>query len=209
MTTMFATFTDAHPATQVNERLSFDCLEPLQLIQLEWSFRQWVKMTSDYETRLTRQRILILFLLFRYCGVTLRETLALDLETDLKAHSILIRHLDAPSVMAREIPLVEHIAREIRESLQNLDISSGFVEAEVLTPMVVQHAFAQRAKACAFPAILCNPEEIRLARAMELQREGYSPKKIRQWLGDLRSTSTAMHCTQAPLCTRSTPSTLP
>ena len=208
MPTMLATFTGAYPSKQVNERLSFDCLESLQLIQLEWSFRQWVKITNDYKTRLARQRILILFLLFRYCGVTLREGLTLDLTTDLKAHSILIHDLDTPRVMAREAPLVEHIAREIRESLQNPDISSGLVEAEPLTPTVVQRALAQRAKACAFPAILCNPEKIRLARAMELQREGYSPKKIRQWLGDLRSTSTAIHCTQAPLCTGSTPSTL-
>ena len=52
------------------------CLEPLQLIQLEWSFRQWVRITNRYETRLARHRMLMFFLLIRYAGAALHEVLS-------------------------------------------------------------------------------------------------------------------------------------
>ena len=196
MSTMPTSIASACPSKQTLESFAFYSLDPLQLIQLEWSFRQWVKMTNGYETRLARRRILIIFLLIRYGGVTLREVLALDLEMDLMAHSILIRDRKKVNIIAREAPLAEHIAREIRASLQNPDIYESLVEGEpLLTPAAVQHHFKQRADACGFHPLLCEPENIRLARAMELQREGTSSKRIRQFLGDL---APALTSTPAP-----------
>ncbi|MGD9950449.1 MAG: TOBE domain-containing protein [Desulfobulbus sp.] len=191
MTTSLATPTNNFLATVTNKQLASACLDPLQLIQLEWSFRQWVKMTSHYETRLARRRILIIFLLLRYSGATLEEVLSLNLETDLVEHTIFIRHTETPQLEIRQVPLVAHIVQDIRESLQNPDIYFALTGAEKIKPSAVRHTFYQRAEACGFAEEFCSPEKIRLARAMELKRAGISPAKIEQQLGGIVSANTS------------------
>lgn len=184
MTTSLPPVSSAYPGTTGSGRQRCPaCLDPLQLIQLEWSFRQWARTTSRYETRLARRRILTAFLLIRHTGATLEEVLALSLETDLGEHTILIRDHEPPQQVVREVPLVGHIAREIKESLENPDMYSALTGPDTLTPSVVRHKFHQRAKACGFPEALGSPEKIRLARAMELHREGASPSEMEQLLG--------------------------
>ncbi|MDD2465882.1 MAG: TOBE domain-containing protein [Desulfobulbus sp.] len=193
MTTSHVNVTSAHPGTPASTVINADYLDSLQLIQLEWSFRQWVKMTSRYETRLARRRALIVFLLMRYSGATLEEVLSLNLENDLTERAILIRDVEKPQRVVRKIPLVEHIADEIRESLLNPDIYFALTDADKLKPTAVRHTFYQRAEACGFTETLCSPEKIRVARVMELQRAGVSPAKIEQLLGCVTSAKHSPH----------------
>ena len=54
------------------------CLDTVQLTRLEQSFRQWAEGALRSDVRLSRQRILLIFLLIRYTGAKLNEVLALD-----------------------------------------------------------------------------------------------------------------------------------
>ncbi len=185
MTTSLSTLTsDVRRTAGICQELAkASCLDPLQLIQLEWSFRQWVRITSRYETRLARQRILIIFLLIRYTGATLEEVLALNLETDFVEQSLLIRDGETRQQVIRRVPLVGHIAQDIREFLRNPDIYSACTDQSALQPSAVRHKFHQRAEACGFLESLGSPEKIRLARATELLRKGVSPSEIVQLMG--------------------------
>lgn len=183
MTTSLTTVTSNGPGTTASNEIDTDCLEPLQLIQLEWSFRQWVKMTSRYESRMARKRQLIIFLLLRYSGATLEEVLNLNLETDLTENSIVVHAMDNGQDVIREAPLVRHIAQEVRESLQNPDIYFTLTADDKFKASVVRHTFYQRAAACGFPESLCSPNRIRWARFVELQRAGVSAAKIEQMMG--------------------------
>jgi len=179
MTTVPAIQYRVCPPAPVNKTVDVDGLESLQLIQLEWSFRQWAKVTSDDETQPARQKILIVFLLLRYCGAPLEEVLALNLDRDLRSHSILINDVEAPRQGAREVALAEYIAQDIRQLLHQPHIHPGLVSAVVLTPPAVEQAFAERGAACGLPVALCSPEKISRARSMELQRLGSTQAKIK------------------------------
>ena len=54
------------------------CLDTVQLTRLEQSFRQWAEGAPRSDVRLSRKRILLIFLLIRYTGAKLNEVLALD-----------------------------------------------------------------------------------------------------------------------------------
>ena len=54
------------------------CLNPVQLHRLEQSFREWTEATSRSDIRMSRRRILLIFLLIRYTGAKLSEVLGLD-----------------------------------------------------------------------------------------------------------------------------------
>jgi molybdate transport system regulatory protein len=62
------------------------CLDTMQLSRLEQAFRDWVEDTPRSDVRLSRRRILLIFLLIRYTGARLNEVLALnpfgDIELD-------------------------------------------------------------------------------------------------------------------------------
>ena len=163
---------------------NFDsCLDSLQLIQLEWSFRQWVRLTNRYETRLTRHRIFIVFLLIRYTGATLNEVLTLNLFVDLVDQVVFFRQSDASECPVREVTLAQHIAQEIRETLGNPDFCDMLTSFHSLNPSTVRHTFFERTEACRFSRGLGTPESIRMARVMELLRQDISPRKIEQLLG--------------------------
>jgi len=164
-------------------RIPDPCLDPLQLIQLEWSFRQWGRLTNRYEVRLERHRILIVFLLIRYTGAALHEVLSLNLITDLVDSAVFFRNPDIPGYSARNVLLAGHIAQEIRTALENPDLRELLTDLRSLNPSVVRHKFSERAEACGFPKELSCPEMIRWARVMELLRKDTPQREIEHLLG--------------------------
>ena len=51
------------------------CLDSVQLRRLEQSFRDWARDAARSDVRLSRRRILLIFLLIRYTGARLNEVL--------------------------------------------------------------------------------------------------------------------------------------
>src|SRR5512143_2293869 len=54
------------------------CLDTVHFNRLEESFRQWAEAAARPDVRLSRKRILLIFLLIRYTGAKLNEVLALN-----------------------------------------------------------------------------------------------------------------------------------
>ena len=69
------------------------CLDAVQLQNLEQSFRDWVEAPRSPGLGMSRQRILLIYLLIRYTGARLNEVLKLDPHRDIdaKAHSVFFR----------------------------------------------------------------------------------------------------------------------
>ena len=61
------------------------CLDTVQLSRLEQSFRDWAQDAIRSDVRLSRQRILLIFLLIRYTGARLNEVLALNPFGDIES----------------------------------------------------------------------------------------------------------------------------
>src|SRR4030065_2394677 len=68
------------------------CLDTVQMNRLEQSFRSWAKGPLRADVRLSRRRILLIFLLIRYTGAKLREVLALNPfhDIDFKHHLVFL-----------------------------------------------------------------------------------------------------------------------
>lgn len=143
-------------------------LDVLQLIQLEWSFRQWVRFTSDYEGRLERHRLLIVFLLLRYADASLDQVLALHLGADLVGRRLFLREPEGKGCSVREVVVEQPIAEEIRMALDTPDLGQLLCTLHELSTTSVEQSIAERAEACGFPPQLCNAEMIRAAAARAL-----------------------------------------
>ncbi|MBU2623257.1 MAG: TOBE domain-containing protein [Proteobacteria bacterium] len=162
------------------------CLDYIQLDLLERSFREWADGSPRADVRLSRRRILIIFLLIRYTGAKLNELLALNPfdDIDLEQKSVCFRGAaNTPKPGLREVQISEALFDEIqstladpafRDSLQNLfDVDPGFVRRK----------FYERAKACGFSKHLGGPEMIRKARAVELMQSNMPLQAVQMLLG--------------------------
>lgn len=170
----------ARPALN-NRAETVSCLDVLQLIQLEWSFRQWVRITSDYEARLARHRLLLVFLLLRYSDASLEQVLALNLGADLVGQRLFVREPEGQGCSVREVVLNPPIAEEIREALASPDLGDLLFRLYELSFAEVEQGIAERAEACGFPAQLCSPEMIRLAgsrAALDKSTSSLSPRPM-------------------------------
>ncbi len=167
-----------HARPTLNSRVeALPCLDVLQLIQLEWSIRQWVRITSDYEARLTRHRLLLVFLLLR----CLEQVLALNLGADLVGQRLFVREPEGQGCSVREVVLNPPIAEEIREALASPDLGDLLFRLYELSFAEVEQGIAERAEACGFPAQLCSPEMIRLAgsrAALDKSTSSLSPRPM-------------------------------
>ncbi len=94
------------------------CLDSVQLVRLEQSFRDWARgSAARSDVRLSRRRILLIFLLIRYTGASLNEVLVLDpfQDIDLDRQMVTFNRSGAgPDRPAREVQLPETLTREIR-----------------------------------------------------------------------------------------------
>ncbi|MBU1712286.1 MAG: TOBE domain-containing protein [Proteobacteria bacterium] len=161
-------------------------LDYVQLNMLENSFREWAGDSPRADVRLSRRRILIVFLLIRYTGAKLNEVLALDPfnDIDLGQKTVCFHGaVNTPKPGQREVQISETLSVEIksmltdpafRDSLHNLfDVDPGFVRRK----------FYERARACGFSKRLGGPEMIRKARAVELIQGNMPLPAVQMLLG--------------------------
>jgi len=183
-TPMLSSSLSTHGRPKLNNHAeTVACLDALQLIQLEWSFRQWVRITSDYEARLARHRLLMVFLLLRYADASLEQVLALNLGADLVGQQLFVREPEGKGCSVREVVLNQPIADEIREALTAPDLGGLLFRLHELSFAEVEQSIVERAEACGFPAQLCSPEMIRWAGTRALVGSGASassPRPLRR-----------------------------
>ena len=83
-------------------------LDPTDLAKLEQAFRLWERASSRADVRISRKRILLIFLLIRYTGARLNEVLELDLSKDIDAPKGIVRYRNVSGVNsspAREVQI--------------------------------------------------------------------------------------------------------
>ncbi len=162
------------------------CLDTVQLIQLEQSFRQWAEDSSRRDVHFSRRRILIVFLLIRYTGAKLNEILSLDPFTDIDAEHqmVCIRECDAGERgCIRKITIAEHLSKEIQTALDDALFRDSLTNLFAVDPAFVRRKFYERAEACGFSKRLGSPEMIRRARAVELMQSNMPLPAVQKLLG--------------------------
>ena len=149
------------------------CLDTVELNRLEQSLRSWVDTSPRRDVRLSRRRILIIFLLIRYTGAKLNEVLALDpfVDIDFAGGSVRLRGAgtDADGVW-RDVQISAPLASEIQAALADPSFGGLLENRFAVDPAFVRRKFYERAEACGFARQLGGPEMVRKARAVELMQ---------------------------------------
>jgi molybdate transport system regulatory protein len=170
------------------------CLDSGQLHQLEQAFRQWVAASPRRDIEHSRRRILLIFLLIRYTGAKLNEVLALDPYTDIHQQQVCIRDPEsAQGDCSRTIAIADHLATEIRETLEDPDFRHSLTNRFAIDPAFVRRKFYERADACGFAKQMAGPEMIRRARGVELMQSNMPLPVVQKLLGHSTPNLTAAH----------------
>ena len=161
-------------------------LDPVQLNQLEQGFREWAQDTPRSDVRLSRKRILLIFLLIRYTGAKLNEVLALDpfRDINLDRQSVVFEKPDAaPDRPPREVQIPERLSQEIQTTLDDIAFKKSRGGLFNVDPGHVRRKFYERASACGFPKGLGGPDAIRKSRAVELMQSNMPLPVVQKILG--------------------------
>ena len=162
-------------------------LDTVQLARLEEAFRQWAQDAGRADVRLSRQRILLIFLLIRSTGARLSEVLALHpyRDIDFQRHAVVFRGgADEPARQPREVQIPETLSREIEAILAAAPAYRKYLgHLLAVDPAHVRRKFYERAAACGFAKELGGPDAIRKSRAVELMRNNLPLPVVQRILG--------------------------
>jgi molybdate transport system regulatory protein len=162
------------------------CLDTTQLNRMEQSFREWVDCSQRSDIRLSRQRILVIFLLIRYTGAKLNEVLALNPFEDIDSirHAVFFRGIATGAESnPREVQISETLSSEIQDTLANPFFREAPRNMLNVDPGFVRRKFYERAQSCGFSKRLGGPEMIRKARAVELMQGNMPLPAVQMILG--------------------------
>lgn len=159
-------------------------LETDQLTRLEQSFRQWAGDSRRADVRLSRESVLLIFLIIRYTGAKLKEVLSLDLnrDIDLARRTVFFRG-DSGGREPRPVHISETFSAEIKDRIIGLKSRKHPARSLDLDPGFVRRKFYEQALACGFPKQLCGPEAIRRARGAELMQRNIPLPAVQMMLG--------------------------
>lgn len=138
------------------------------------------------DVRVSRRRILLIFLLIRYTGAKLNEVLGLDPFHDIDFERQFIcfgRQQEGSGRPSRKVQLSETLIREIQAIIA--DSSSKNVSRNILgvDPGFVRRKFYERAEACGIAKQLGAPEILRKSRAVELMQNNMPLPAVQMLLG--------------------------
>lgn len=157
-------------------------LDPVQLNQIEQVFRQWAQESPRADVRLSRQRILLIFLLIRYSGAKLNEVLALNplQDIDFDRKSVFFGKSGATP---REVQIPETLSQEIQAALGDAAFQKARDGLFNVDPGHVRRKFYERAAACGLPKGVGGPDAIRKSRAVELLQSNMPLPVVQKILG--------------------------
>jgi molybdate transport system regulatory protein len=175
------------------------CLDATQLAALEQAYRQWVDQAARPAMRLSRQRILLVFLLIRYTGAKLSEALALDTGADVDFERGVL-HLGgaAGEPGAREVQGAGLLARELRARLLGPAFGGAQGPGLGLDPGFVRRKFYELAQAAGFAKRQGGPEMLRKARAVELLQGNVPLPVVQAMLGHVTPAPTSAYVSFSP-----------
>lgn len=179
-------FSRFNPAAILKISGKTKCLDTAQLETLEKSFRRWADKSMRSDVKLSRRRILLVFLLIRYTGAKLKEIANLNAQHDIDGDKHLVRlgaRAERGKSERREVHIPPEVAREIAQVLQDPEIGVPLSTFFQIDPGHVRRKFYERAAECGFPPEYGNPNAIRKSRAVELLRSNMPPAVVQRLLG--------------------------
>jgi molybdate transport system regulatory protein len=162
------------------------CLDPTELARLEQSLRSWAEDSPRADVRVSRKRILLIFLLIRYTGARLNEVLTLDLSKHLDVTKGVVRYRDieaAENASQREVQISSELMSEIQETINDPAVEGETGLLLQVDPAHVRRKFYERSVACGFAKDLGSPNAIRRARAIELMQSNMPLPVVQRVLG--------------------------
>ena len=160
-------------------------LDPVQFQNLEHSFRIWADSPTGQNRKFSRKRILLIFLLIRYTGARLNETLKLNPVTDIdhKNRKVLFHKRDLKKEGSREVQIPELLADEIRTAIGGLQSKPLQQKIFKVDPAHVRRKFYECAEAAGIARELGTPEAIRRSRAIELMQRNVPLPVVQKIMG--------------------------
>jgi len=162
------------------------CLDTLQMNRLEQAFRSWADGSPRADVRLSRRRILLIFLLIRYTAGKLNEVMAINplRDIDVKHHLVLFGKEGKRTRRAtREVRIPETLSEEIKSSLNDPAFAKYLDNLFRIDPAHVRRKFYERAQESGFPPAMGSPESIRKSRAIELMQSNLPLPVVQKMLG--------------------------
>jgi molybdate transport system regulatory protein len=172
------------------------CLDTVQLSRLEKSFRDWANGAARSDIRLSRQRVLLIFLLIRYTAGKLNEVLALDpfQDVDVERHVVYLGKTEKRiGRSVREIRIPEALSEEIASSLNDPLFKKYLRRMLKLDPGHVRRKFYERAGHMGISPAMGSPESIRKSRAVELMQSNVPLPVVQRMLGHSTLNMTASY----------------
>ncbi len=172
------------------------CLDTVQMNRLEQSFRSWADGAPRADVRLSRKRILLIFLLIRYTGGKLNEVLALNpfQDVDFKHHLVFLGRTEKKNVRPpREVQIPEVLSEEMKSSLDDPAFKKYLGNFFKVDPGHVRRKFYERAIDSGFPPAMGAPESIRRSRAIELMQSNMPLPVVQKMLGHSTLNMTASY----------------
>lgn len=160
-------------------------IDLVQLQSLEQSFRTWADSPSGIKRKLSRKRVLLVFLLIRYTGARLNEILSLNSvkDIDFQNRRILFRKANMKAGGCREVQIPELLADEIKTTLSELQLQSSAAGIFKIDPAHVRRKFYDCADAAGIAREMGTPEAIRRSRAVELMQSNMPLPVVQKIMG--------------------------
>jgi molybdate transport system regulatory protein len=183
---------DLHPSAANHARILSGpgpgrCLDPIQLKRLELALRDWAHSPNRPDLRISRQRVLLIFLLIRYTGARLNEVLGLDLKQDFdpREHTLRFRRRrrSPGEGDGRVVQIPDVVAIDVQTILKSLGLRNSKQPLLQLDPAHVRRKFYERAEAIGLARELGAPEVIRKSRAVELMQGNVPLPVVQKILG--------------------------
>ena len=172
------------------------CLDTVQMNRLEQSFRSWADKAPRADVRLSRRRILLIFLLIRYTGGKLNEVLSLNpfRDVDFKHHLVFLGRAEKKNGrLAREVQIPEVLSEEIKSLLDDPAFKKYLGNFFKVDPGHVRRKFYERAIDSGIPSAMGAPESIRRSRAVELMQSNMPLPVVQRMLGHSTPNVTAAY----------------
>lgn len=166
-------------------------MDPQELLKLETAFRSWSEESARRDVKLSRKKILIIFLLIRYAGARLNEALGVDLSRDIDPKGQLVRLGCFDESSGRSV----HVSAGLIDEMAKIAAENASPDSNRFSLRIdeghVRRKFYERSVSCGLPRELGAPQAVRRARAVELMKNNVPLPVVQRILGQSSPNLTA------------------
>lgn len=170
-------------------------LDGMQLEALTRAVDQWASQARNQQTRLSRQRLRMIYLMLRHSGAKVGEVLNLDdlRDLDFDASEVVI-HGEGPGEPERRVILPRGFVHELCAFLELPEVQPVRGQVFRMDQGFVRRKLAEQADRVPFSRELLNPTVLRHSRAVELLRLGAPLPVVQRLLGHASAGLTVGYC---------------